>query len=81
VTHVVSQSDVIKLLWNNRAVFGPVLSSTVESLEMDDGAALTVPATLPALEAFGFMARDHKSSLGLTDGGKLVANLSVSDIR
>ena len=40
-----------------------------------------VPATLPALEAFGFMARDHKSALGLTDGGKLVGNLSVSDIR
>ena len=27
------------------------------------------------------MARDHKSSLGLVDGGKLVANLSVSDLR
>lgn len=39
---MVSQSDVIKLLWNNRAVFGPVLSSTVEALEMDDGACLTV---------------------------------------
>jgi hypothetical protein len=31
--------------------------------------------------ARSFMARDHKSSLGLTDGGKLVANLSVSDLR
>lgn len=81
VTHVVSQSDVIKLLWNNRAVFGPVLSSTIEALEMDDGACMTVSASLPALEAFGFMARDHKSSLGLVDGGKLVANLSVSDLR
>lgn len=36
---------------------------------------------MPALEVFGFMARDHKSSLGLTEGGKLVANLSASDIR
>lgn len=27
------------------------------------------------------MARDHKSGLGLVDGGKLVANLSVSDLR
>ena len=39
---MVSQSDVIKLLWNNRAVFGPVLGSTIEALEMDDGACLTV---------------------------------------
>lgn len=81
VTHVVSQSDVIKHLWANKKVFGATLSATVEQLEMDDGACLTVPATLPALEALGFMARDHKSSLGLVDGGKLVANLSVSDIR
>ncbi|KAI8468878.1 MAG: hypothetical protein J3K34DRAFT_394289 [Monoraphidium minutum] len=81
VTHVVSQSDVIKLLWNNRACFGASLASTVEQLEFDDGAAMTVPATLPALEAFGFMARDHKSSLGLVDGGKLVSTLSVSDLR
>lgn len=42
---------------------------------------MTVSASLPALEAFGFMARDHKSSLGLVDGGKLVANISVSDLR
>lgn len=42
---------------------------------------MTVPATLPALEAFGFMARDHKSSLGLVDGGKLVANLSAAHLR
>lgn len=81
VTHVVSQSDVIKLLNDNKAVFGAALKRTIEELEMDDGAALTVPASMPALEAFGFMARDHKSSLGLTDGGKLVANLSVSDLR
>lgn len=81
VTHVVSQSDVIKLLWDNKAVFGATLKATVEDLEMDDGACLTVPADLPALEAFGFMARDHKSSLGLTEDGKLVASLSVSDLR
>jgi hypothetical protein len=42
---------------------------------------MTVPASTPALEAFGYMARDHKSGLGLVDGGKLVANLSVSDLR
>ncbi|GBF91217.1 hypothetical protein Rsub_04886 [Raphidocelis subcapitata] len=81
VTHVVSQTDVIKLLWQNRACFGPTLNATIEELEMDDGACWTVPASMPALEAFGFMARDHKSSLGLVDAGKLVANLSVSDLR
>lgn len=53
VTHVVSQSDVVKVLWTNKAVFGDALKLTVEQLEMDDGAAMTVPATMPALEVFG----------------------------
>jgi hypothetical protein len=42
VTHVVSQSDVVKLLYDSRACLGGALSSTVEELELDVGAALTV---------------------------------------
>lgn len=37
--------------------------------------------TPPHTHTHRSMARDHKSSLGLVDGGKLVANLSVSDLR
>jgi hypothetical protein len=37
VTHVVSQSDVIKLLWANKAVLGAEgLAATVSQLELDD---------------------------------------------
>lgn len=36
VTHVVSQSDVVKLLWANKAVLGDSLAQTVEQLELDD---------------------------------------------
>jgi hypothetical protein len=36
VTHVVSQSDVVKLLWANKSVLGDALSQTVEQLELDD---------------------------------------------
>lgn len=36
VTHVVSQSDVVKLLWANKAVLGEALAKTVEQLELDD---------------------------------------------
>lgn len=43
----------------------------------------TVTADTPTLEAFSMLARDHKSALGVTDpaSGKLIGNLSVSDIR
>lgn len=36
VTHVVSQSDVVKLLWANKAVLEAALTQTVEQLELDD---------------------------------------------
>jgi len=36
VTHVVSQSDVVKLLWANKAVLGEGLARTVSDLELDD---------------------------------------------
>jgi hypothetical protein len=32
---VVSQSDVVKLLWANKAVLGDTLTKTVEELELD----------------------------------------------
>lgn len=43
----------------------------------------TVTADTPALAAIHHMAADHKSCVGIVDaeGGKLVGNLSVSDLR
>jgi CBS domain-containing protein len=83
VTHVVSQSDVVKLLWANKTVLGEALAQTVEKLELDDGTVYCVPANMSTLEALSQMARDHKSSLGVTDpaSGQLIGNLSVSDLR
>lgn len=41
VTHVVSQTDVVKTLLDNKAAFGATLQATVEQLELDDGACMT----------------------------------------
>lgn len=41
VTHVVSQTDVVKTLLDNKAAFGAALQATVEQLELDDGACMT----------------------------------------
>lgn len=35
VTHVVSQSDVVKLLFSNKQVLEPAVSQTIESLALD----------------------------------------------
>lgn len=38
---MVSQTDVVKALLDNKAAFGPSLHATVEQLELDDGACMT----------------------------------------
>ncbi|PRW56306.1 DNA repair XRCC3-like protein [Chlorella sorokiniana] len=82
VTHVVSHLDVIRLLAANKDKLGGMAEASLEALGLDEGAVFCVPASTPALEAFGRMAIDQKSSLGLTDAsGKLVGNLSASDLR
>lgn len=47
------------------------------------GTVFSVPAAMSTLEALSQMARDHKSSMGVTDPatGVLIGNLSVSDLR
>jgi CBS domain-containing protein len=82
VTGVVSQSDVVAAILANKQVLGAAADKTVEQLELDDGAVFTVTQDCPALKAFGMLIRDKKSSLGIVDeDGKLVGNLSVSDVR
>eukprot|EP00887_Chlorella_sp_A99_P000716 scaffold5.g716.t1 len=82
VRHVLTHTDVVRLLFERRAELGELLGKTVEQLELDAGAVFCVPASTPALVAFGKLAADQKSSLGLVDAaGALVGNLSVSDLR
>ncbi|KAL4425007.1 hypothetical protein ABPG77_002892 [Micractinium sp. CCAP 211/92] len=83
VTHVVSHLDVVRLLAANKAALGGMAEQTLESLGLDEGAVFCVPASTPAIEAFARMAIDEKSCLGLTEPttGKLVGNLSASDLR
>ena len=60
-------------LLGSLCVQGGMAEASLEALGLDEGAVFCVPASTPALEAFGRMAIDQKSSLGLTDAaGKLV---------
>jgi hypothetical protein len=52
VTHVVSQSDVVKLLWANKQVLGGALSHTVEQLELDDVSRVEAAVVVVRLTLF-----------------------------
>jgi hypothetical protein len=71
---VVSQLDVVRILAGNKGRLGGLAEQSLATLGLDVGAVFCVPASTPALEAFGRMAADEKSCLGLTDAsGKLVS--------
>eukprot|EP00798_Chlamydomonas_sp_ICE-L_P024795 gene24795-10439_t len=82
-TDVVSQGDVVKFLWENRAKLGDSLNLTLEQLDLADGFVYSVSADTPAIVAFHNMAVDRKSGVAVTDGpdGNLVGKVSSSDLR
>ncbi|PNH12790.1 SNF1-related protein kinase regulatory subunit gamma-1-like [Tetrabaena socialis] len=81
-TDIVSQLDVVKLLAEHKDKLELVMDKTLEDLEIFEGSVFTVHASATALEAFHHMALDHKSCLGIVDNtGKLIGNVSVSDLR
>jgi hypothetical protein len=79
---VVSQSDLVKLLWEHKEALELAKTLTVEELGLVYNAVFTVSAETTVLEAYHHMCMDHKSCMGVTDAdGKLVGNLSLSDLR
>jgi CBS domain-containing protein len=79
---VVSLSDLVKLLWEHKEALELAKTLTVEELGLVYSAVFTVSAETTALEAYHHMCMDHKSCMGVTDAdGKLVGNLSLSDLR
>ena len=71
VTHVVSQTDVVRVLYDNKAAFGAALGQTVEALEMDDGAVLTGEA----LRAIGSGLLTTRSITRNIQGGRSIIRL------
>lgn len=82
-TDVVSQGDVIKFLWENKAKLGDAVNLTLESLDLADTFVYSVTAETPALVAFHNMAFDMKSGVAITDvpDGKLVGNVQAEHLR
>lgn len=81
-TQVVAHSDVIKLFYQHKDEFPEVMKKTVDELGLCMGAAFTVSVDSRTLAGFEQMAIDHKNGLAVVDkDGKLLANLSVGDLR
>eukprot|EP01025_Chloroclados_australasicus_P064398 TRINITY_DN8604_c0_g1_i2.p2 TRINITY_DN8604_c0_g1~~TRINITY_DN8604_c0_g1_i2.p2 ORF type:complete len:388 (-),score=56.71 TRINITY_DN8604_c0_g1_i2:178-1248(-) len=81
-TGILSQSDIVRLIWDHKVELGDVLHNTVESMGLCASAAETEVASATTLKVLTDMWLDHKTCMGITDGhGQLIGNLSLSDLR
>jgi len=84
ITSIVSQSDVIRFVDAHAEELGEALSHTIQHIGLYDpkSGVETISSQMLALEAFDHMFSKNLSSLGIVDEeGKLVGNLSVSDLQ
>ncbi len=85
ITDVVSQTDILRLLASKMdvlAVKDQGMSASITDFGMVDGVA-TVTADTPTLSVLARMHKEKLSGVGIIGqpGGKLLANLSASDLR
>lgn len=83
VTNIISQTDVLRYIYKHMESLGRLRYQTVHQLELSTKPVLVAQANLPALEAFRKMNEENVSGVAIVDSvdGKLVANLSISDLR
>ena len=84
LTHVISQSDMIKFLYNHLDDLGGLADASVSDLGFVSGTAgvVTVRPETPALDAMILMEDRGISAVAVTNAnGSIIGNFSVSELR
>lgn len=82
LTHVVSQTDVIRFVWEHIEDLGPLAQATVKDLGFVTRQVLSVKPETPALDAMVLMEDRSISALAVVNGkGAIIGNFSVSELR
>ncbi|KAI7836565.1 hypothetical protein COHA_009582 [Chlorella ohadii] len=83
ITDIVSQTDVLRFLAARIDKLDAAFDRSLEELGQVTRDVQTITACTPTLAAFGTMHRKGLSGIGVTEteGGPLIGNLSLSDLR
>lgn len=84
LTNVISQSDMIKFLYNHADDLGPLCDATVAELGFVSGTAgvVIVRPETPALDAMVLMEERSISAVAVVNaGGAIIGNFSISELR
>jgi CBS domain-containing protein len=82
--HIVSQSDVIKFIYEHLDEFGTIGGCSAEELGFVRGEAyvVKVPPETPAIDAMVLMEeRDISAVAVVNSGGEIIGNFSISELR
>eukprot|EP01123_Difflugia_compressa_P007610 TRINITY_DN2069_c1_g1_i1.p1 TRINITY_DN2069_c1_g1~~TRINITY_DN2069_c1_g1_i1.p1 ORF type:complete len:315 (-),score=54.57 TRINITY_DN2069_c1_g1_i1:172-1053(-) len=81
-THrVLSQSDVVAYLFKHREEVADLLSKTLNELAIQPKPVVSITTATSALEGFKTMTLDKVPAVAILENGKIVGNLSASDLR
>lgn len=83
ITNVVSQTDVLRFLASQIDRLDPAFDHPLSKLGLVTQDLQTTTASTPTLAAFALMHKKGLSGMGVTEseGGPLIGNLSISDLR
>jgi len=79
---VITQSHVVKFIYQNMYMFGNLPYLTVEELKMFHSPVVSISVDKKGIEAFKAMHENRVSAVAVVDNeGKIVGNISVSDLK
>jgi CBS domain-containing protein len=79
---VITQSHVVKFLYQHMYMFGTLPQATVEELSLPHSPVVTISLDQKVMDAFKTMQEQRVSAVAVVDAaGKLVGNISVSDLK
>lgn len=83
IVDIISQHDIVRFMQSNVHRLGALADASLESLGFVTDDVVTVPASLPALEAFAQLNKRRVTSMAVVDDehGSLLSCLSGSDLR
>ncbi|KAF6250582.1 hypothetical protein COO60DRAFT_796807 [Scenedesmus sp. NREL 46B-D3] len=82
ISNIISQTDIIKFIFMNKAELGELASKTAAELGWASRHVVTLGPDVSAIEAMLLMNERQISALAVVDGvGKIIGNFSVSEMR
>ncbi|PRW33691.1 CBS domain [Chlorella sorokiniana] len=82
LSHVISQSDVIKYIYDHMDDLGELADASIQAVGFIKGSVISVRPETPALDAMVLMEEKNISAVAVVNAqGSIIGNFSISELR